>query len=119
MVPAVLSAPNTGLRQPHEQAAWTPPSPISWIVVWWSTAIGVLWVNDRAGHRPRHAVEDLDSGGYQLARLVDAPRLCPRNDVVGPGQARRLRDTRQAPERRGHAAALPASVWIRMYAAIT
>ncbi len=41
IVPAVLSAPNTGLRQPHEQTAWTPPSPTSWIVVWWSTAIGV------------------------------------------------------------------------------
>jgi hypothetical protein len=29
IVPAVLSAPNTGLRQPHEQTAWTPPSPSS------------------------------------------------------------------------------------------
>src|SRR5713101_3426314 len=42
IAPAVLSAPNTGLRQPHEQTAWTPPSPTSWMVVWWSTAIGVL-----------------------------------------------------------------------------
>src|SRR5439155_24308498 len=42
IVPAALSAPYTGLHQPHEQTAWTPPSPTSWIVVWWSTAIGVL-----------------------------------------------------------------------------
>jgi hypothetical protein len=34
IVPAVLSAPNTGLRQPHEQTACTPPSPTSWMVVW-------------------------------------------------------------------------------------
>ena len=34
------SAPNTGLRQPHEQTAWTPPWPTSRIVVRWSTAIG-------------------------------------------------------------------------------
>jgi hypothetical protein len=40
IVPAVLSAPNTGLRQPHEQAAWTLPSPSWWMVVWWSTAAG-------------------------------------------------------------------------------
>jgi hypothetical protein len=29
IVPAALSAPNTGLRQPQEQTAWTPPSPTS------------------------------------------------------------------------------------------
>jgi hypothetical protein len=45
-VPVALPAPNTGLRQPHEQTAWTAPSPSSWIVVAWSTAIGVLLVND-------------------------------------------------------------------------
>jgi integrase/recombinase XerD len=28
-MPVVLSAPNTGLRQPHEQTAWTPPSPFA------------------------------------------------------------------------------------------
>src|SRR5215831_6670668 len=66
IVPAVLSAPNTGLRQPHEQTAWAPPSPASWMVVWWSTAIGVLEVNDRAAYRPRHAVEGLDPGGCRL-----------------------------------------------------
>ena len=32
--------PDTGVRQPHEQTAWTPPSPTSWMVVWWSTATG-------------------------------------------------------------------------------
>src|SRR6266487_149986 len=99
IAPVVLSALNTGLRQPHEQAAWTPPSPTSRIVVWWSTAIGVLQVNDRAGQRPRHAVEDLDPGGYQLAQLVDVPRICLGNDVVGSGHARRLRDARQVSER--------------------
>jgi ribosomal protein L17 len=49
-------------------------------------------VHDRAGQRPRHAVEDLDPGGCQLAQLVDVPRLCPGDDVVGSGHARRLRD---------------------------
>src|SRR5712692_1896582 len=79
IVPAVLTAPNTGLRQPHEQTAWTPPSPTSWMVVWWSTAIGLLQRRHRAAHRRRHA-EDLDTGGCQLAQLVDVPRLCLRND---------------------------------------
>ncbi len=59
-------------------------------------------VDDRAAHRPRHAVERLDPEGDELGQLIDVPRLRPRDDVVGPGQARRLRDARQAPERRGH-----------------
>src|SRR5215831_4746158 len=102
IVPAVLSAPNTGLRQPHEQTAWAPPSPASWMVVWWSTAIGVLEVNDRAAYRPRYAVEGLDPGGCQLGQFVDVLRLCPGNDVVGSRHARRLQDARQAPQRRSH-----------------
>src|SRR5438034_4903421 len=85
IVPAVLSVPNTGLRQPHVQTAWTPPSPSSWMVVWWSTATGSSKVNDRAGHRAPHAVERLDPGGYELGKLVDLAGLRPRNDVVGPG----------------------------------
>src|SRR5712692_1196798 len=100
IVPVVLPAPNTGLRQPHEQAAWTPPSPTSWMVVWCSTATGLLQVSDRAGQRPPHAVEGLDPGGCQLAQLVDVWRRCPRDDVVGP--ARRLRDARHVPQRRSH-----------------
>src|SRR5712692_10415008 len=102
IVPVVLPAPNTGLRQPHEQAAWTPPSPTSWMVVWCSTATGLLQVSDRAGQRPPHAVEGLDSGGCQLAQLVDVWRRYPRDDVVGPGHARRLRDARHVPQRRSH-----------------
>src|SRR5260370_597766 len=33
IVPVVWPTPNTGLRQPHQRTAWTPPSPTSWIVV--------------------------------------------------------------------------------------
>jgi hypothetical protein len=47
-VPVVLSAPDTGLRQPHEQTTWTAPSRSCWIVVEWCTTIGVLPVNARA-----------------------------------------------------------------------
>src|SRR6266581_8928397 len=78
------------------------PSPASWMVVWCSTAIGSSQVNDRAAHRPAHAVQGLDLGGHQLGQLVDVPRLGPGDDVAGPGQARRLRDARQVPERRGY-----------------
>ena len=59
IVPAVLSAPNTRLRQPHEQTAWTPPSPSCWIVMEWFTAIGVLSLNDPEAH-----------GRTQLARTA-------------------------------------------------
>jgi hypothetical protein len=45
IVPVVLPAPNTGLRQPHEQTAWTAPSPSCWIVVEWFMTIGSLPVN--------------------------------------------------------------------------
>ena len=55
IVPVVLSAPNTGLCQPHEQTAWTPASPTSWMVVWWSTAISSSPVYDWAAHRRCHA----------------------------------------------------------------
>src|SRR6266700_5491499 len=106
IVPVVLSAPNTGLRQPHEQTAWTPPSPSWWLVVSWSTATGVLQVNDRAGQRPPHAVEGPDPGGCQRAQLVDVWRLRPGDDVVGPGHGRRLRDARHVPERRSHGSRL-------------
>src|SRR6266702_8470046 len=75
MVPAVLPVPNTGLRQPHEQTAWAPPSPASWMVVWCSTAIGSSQVNDRAAHRPAHAVEGLDPGAYEPGQLVDVVGL--------------------------------------------
>ncbi len=46
IVPAVLSVPNTGLRQPQEQTAWTPPSPTSG---WWC---GVPWRSVLRGGRP-------------------------------------------------------------------
>jgi len=35
-----------GATEPHEQIAWTPPSPTWWMVVWWSTVIGLT------GERP-------------------------------------------------------------------
>jgi hypothetical protein len=72
------------------------------MVVWCSTAIGSSQVNDRAAHRPAHAVEGLDLGCYQLGQLVDVPRLGLGDDVVRPGQACRLRDARQVAKRRGY-----------------
>ena len=39
VLPVLLSASNTGLRQPHEQAAWTAPSSNCWIAVEWYTAL--------------------------------------------------------------------------------
>src|SRR5712692_4609780 len=41
-----------------------------------------------------------DRGGCQLGQLAEVLRLCPRSDVAGPGHARRLRNARQAPQRR-------------------
>src|SRR5260370_17879942 len=78
------------------------------MVVWWSTAISSSKVDDRAAHRPLHAVEALDLGGDEPGQLVDVRRLDPGDDVVGPGQARRLRDARQLPERRGYGGRLAA-----------
>ena len=114
-----LAGANTGLRHPQELTAWALPSPTSWMVVWCSTATGSSQVNHRAAHRPAHAVESLDPGGDQPGQLVDVPRLCPRNDAVGPGHACRLRDAGKPRSGAARTAALPASVWIRMYAAIT
>src|SRR5215469_3601065 len=102
IMPVVLSAPNTGLRHPHAQTACTPPSPTSWIVVWWSTAMGASQVNDRAAHRPQHAVEGLHPGDHQPARLAGVLYLCPGDDVMRPGHASSLYDARHVPQRRGH-----------------
>src|SRR6266851_4445131 len=65
MVPVLLSAPNTGLRQPHEQTAWTAPSPSCWMVVECCTTIGVLLVNDWAAHRPRPGTGGEGAGGHR------------------------------------------------------
>jgi hypothetical protein len=52
MAPVVLSAPNTGLRQPQEHTACTAPSPSSRSVIWWFTLDGFLPTDDQAGQRP-------------------------------------------------------------------
>jgi len=85
IVPVTLSEPNTGLRQPHEQTAWTPPSPSWWMVVQCSTAIGLLPVNDRAAPRARPAAGGPDRRGHDGGRAG----LGPVSEC-----ARRSRDTR-------------------------
>jgi hypothetical protein len=75
-------------------------------------------VNDRAGQRPRHAVEGLDLGGCQLGQLVDVRRLCSRDDVVGPATLAVSKTPGTSRSAAATVAALPGSVWIRMYAAI-
>ena len=102
IVPALLSAPNTGLRQPHEQTARTAPSPSCWMVVECSTAIG-----SPTGKRPgcclsasrRRAPR---GGSHQPGQLASIPRSRPDDDVAEPGHACRLPDARHLPERRGH-----------------
>jgi hypothetical protein len=93
IVPVVLSAPNTGLCQPHEQTAWTPPSPTSRMVVWWSTAVSSSQVNDRAGLDPR---------GFQPGQLAGVVRLRPRHDVARPRRGSRSPRRLAHPRRRSH-----------------
>jgi DNA photolyase len=108
IVPVVLSEPNTGLCHPHEQTAWTPPSPISSMVMQWSTPIGSSTVTGRKllmgvapwGHWPP---------GYLLGQLADVVRLCSRNDLTGPGQARDLQDVPHVRSAAAAKAAWPAS----------
>src|SRR5215471_2817213 len=76
------------------------------MVAWWSAATGLLQVHDRAADRPPHAVESLDLVDDELGQLVNVFGLRRRDDVVGPGRARRLHDGRQAPERRSHGSGL-------------
>ncbi len=77
IVPVVLSAPKTGLRQPHEQTAWTPPSPSCWIVMEWCTAIGVLPVNDRAHRRRQRRGHDGRRAGFGLDQNVRGDHVTP------------------------------------------
>ena len=102
IVPVVLSEPNTGLRQPHEQTAWTRPRPAAgW---WWSAPrrSGLLPVNDRAAACPRPAAGGPRAGSHQPGQLAGIPRSRPDDDVAGPGHACRLPDARHLPERCGH-----------------
>src|SRR5215510_15098196 len=96
-MPVVLPAPDTGLRQPAEQTAWTAPSPSCRIVVEWVTTVGVLPVNDRTAH---HACHPPGTRAREVTSLASSPVSClrPREDLAGPGHARRLRGTRHLPE---------------------
>src|SRR5215471_9513688 len=76
------------------------------MVAWWSAATGLLQVHDRAADRPPHAVESLDLVDDEPGQLVNVLGLCRRDDVIGPGRARRLRDARQVPERRSRGSGL-------------
>src|SRR6516225_1527838 len=69
IMPVVLSAPNTGLRHPQVQAACTPPSPTSWIVVWWSTAIGALTGGQPGSSSPAARRRSPHPGEHQPAQL--------------------------------------------------
>ena len=68
----VLFAPNTGLCYPHEQTAWTPPSPISWMVMRWSTADqAVPQARTRPADRNHHQPHPVDFGvGKRLTNLA-------------------------------------------------
>ena len=46
--------------------------------------------------------ETLGAGRPQPGPLGGTPRPRPRDDIAGPGHARRLRGARHLPERRGH-----------------
>jgi hypothetical protein len=54
-----------------------------------------------------------------MGQFVDVPRLCPGNDVVGPATLAASKTPGKPPSAAATTAALPTSVWIRMYAAIT
>src|SRR5215831_11454406 len=101
MVPVFLSVPNTGLHQPQEQTACAPPSAASSTVTWWSIR-PVSQVDDGAARRLAHAVDDLDPGAHEPRQAVKVRCLGAGDDVVGPGQARRFRDTRKCPEGGGY-----------------
>jgi hypothetical protein len=78
------------------------------MVMQWSTPIGSSTVTDRKlimgvapwGHWPP---------GYLLGQLADLVRLCSRNDLTGPGQARDLQDVPHVRSAATAKAAWPAS----------
>jgi hypothetical protein len=76
-------------------------------------------VDDRAAHRSRHAVERLDPAGDELGQLVNVSGLRPRDDVVGPARLAVSETPGKSRSAAATMAAWPASVWIRMHAAIT
>jgi hypothetical protein len=102
IVPVLLSAPNTGLRQPQEQTAWTAPSPSCWIVVECCTTIGVLPLNDGAAHCPRPGADGAGTGGHRPGQLAGIPSPRPHDGVAAPDHARRMRDAWHLLARRGH-----------------
>src|SRR5262245_51581255 len=118
MVPVALSAPNTGLHQPHEHTACARPSPTDRTVVWWSTP-PLLQMNDRAGHGPFHADQALDLSDHEPGQLVDVGGLRSGDDVVWSGQAGRLRHARQVLQCGSHGGRAADPGLDQMYAAIT
>ena len=63
-------------------------------------------MNDGATRRLAHAVDGLDPGAHEPSQVVEVRCLGASDDVVGPGQARRFRDTRKFPEGSGYAGRL-------------
>ena len=79
-----------------------------------------LQVHDRAGQRAGDALDRLDPGDHELAQVVDRLGLGAHDHVVGAGDVLGLGDAADARgPRSATAAALPTSVWIRMYACTT
>ena len=72
-------------------------------------------MDDGAGQRAGDAVEVLHLGDDQLAELVDVAGLGADDHVVGAGDVLGESDALDLGSRR-RLAALPTSVWIRMYA---
>jgi hypothetical protein len=76
-------------------------------------------MDDRAGEGPGDAVDRLDPRDYQLAELVEVAGLGAHDHVVGPVTAWACCTPVMSTICAVTLAALPTSVWIRMYAVTT
>jgi hypothetical protein len=76
-------------------------------------------VDDWTGEGPGDASHRLHPRHHQLAELVDVAGLGPDDHVVGTGHSLGLLDTGDVDDVLGDLAALPTSVWMRMYAVTT
>jgi hypothetical protein len=71
------------------------------------------------GQGPNDAVDRLDPGHHQLAELVQVARLGADDHVVGAGDSLGLLHAGDVDDVLATWAALPTSVWMRMYAVTT
>jgi hypothetical protein len=68
---------------------------------------------------PRNAIHGLDPRHHQLAKLIDIARLGADDHVVGPSDILGQQHALDGDDILGTRAALPTSVWTRMYAVTT